>query len=1287
MSLISEKTITVTEGTLELGNLQTTAIEIPAIATAECRAATLQVGASTVQKVNTQLQFNSGVSINSVMQITGSLVVQTNVATTFVILPDAVGVPHVLQFKDGLLTKYSQGYFICTIKTDNYGYNTAPNQFRLPLVSAGSYDMVVRWGDGSVTPINQWDDPLKLHTYSVAGTYTIEIIGKCIGWSFGAVQGIVDPQKFINISRWGPDFNLGANLQQHFYNCVNLTITAPDALNLVGTKNLHETFGSCVGLTNVPSFNLWDVSQVTNMSYMFQNCQQFNTNIGNWDVSNVENMSFMFYNCYNFNNGGSPSIGNWSSTKCTNFSNMFEQCTGLLQPLTNLVNTASLPQPGCTLFRMFWFSNYNQPIGTWNTSKVTEFSNMFESNSTFNQDIGAWDMSSAVYLSAMFWQATAFNNGGSPSIQNWTFPEAQNFYAMFYNASNFNQPLTNWLFPKASNLTYMFMNAYKFNQNLSTWQLKNTTPATGGLYLDHMFHNAEAFNNGQVTTLGTVTPSLCSYDEGSKTLTCPGASLTTVLNPGDSIQIVYNINVFVGTVSTVAATSLVLVTGVGANINQGSIFNVMKPVVGTNPLTWNFSNVSFATEMFSNARSFNQHIGAVGVDTDWGRVQDISSMFEFAIVFNNGALVGSGANPMNWITYSNLNSMQRMFKTAYSYNSPMTASGAKWDISSCQNTYQMFQDAYRFNQNIGSWNFANLGTAYEMFDNARAFNNGGSSDTVNWTAPNAYNLRYMFKNAVSFNQPLTKLVDTSAYGGFLELNYMFQYAYRFNNGQNTVVPTVDPLVCTYDPGTKTIACPGAALNNVILPVGEKIVVVYDQKTLVAVVQSVTATTIVLLASISPNPIVAGNIFNISKLSDCYGTSPLQWKTEKVSGMESLFFYATSFNQNLSENGPYWKLGNVSLWFMFVYAYMFNNGDLYGSTTRPLIWDMRNVTNVSFLFDGCRVFNQTLSRPVYLDGVWNTRNVSSLQQMFEKATLFNNGQYTCISTVLPYAATITGTTLFYPGAGFNGVGAGASIVITTIKGRFTRTIAVVTDDNTVTLNSGLGLNYLVGEVVNVSLSTAIVPSKPLKLNTGGAITGVNTCLNMFLNAQYFDQDLPYTTFDDNGTTRYTWANTFLTGCQGMFYNASNFNSPLSTFKTNSVTNMNEMFLGTYCFNQPLTADLVNGYWDVRNVTTMNTMFSGAASFKQSLASWSPFACNQFVDFLSSSDDLNDPDSATNQNNYNALLNSWGTAPKLASMQSNVTFGRGACKYTIVTAGTARNNLIAKGWFFDPPGGGV
>ena len=41
----------------------------------------------------------------------------------------------------------------------------------------------------------------------------------------------------------------------------------------------------------------WDVSNVTNMSHIFNECKSFNKDISNWDVSNVTNMYRMFNNC------------------------------------------------------------------------------------------------------------------------------------------------------------------------------------------------------------------------------------------------------------------------------------------------------------------------------------------------------------------------------------------------------------------------------------------------------------------------------------------------------------------------------------------------------------------------------------------------------------------------------------------------------------------------------------------------------------------------------------------------------------------------------------------------------------------------------------------------------------------------------------------------------------------------------------------------------------------------------------------------------------------------------
>ena len=91
----------------------------------------------------------------------------------------------------------------------------------------------------------------------------------------------------------------------------------------------------------------WDVSNVTNMKYMFTNCNYSGNNrdISNWDVSNVTDMEAMFLNSkYNGN------ISGWDVSNVTNMSFLFY---------------ASV------------FNGKNGDISEWNVSNVTDMSYMF----------------------------------------------------------------------------------------------------------------------------------------------------------------------------------------------------------------------------------------------------------------------------------------------------------------------------------------------------------------------------------------------------------------------------------------------------------------------------------------------------------------------------------------------------------------------------------------------------------------------------------------------------------------------------------------------------------------------------------------------------------------------------------------------------------------------------------------------------------------------------------------------------------------------------------------------
>ena len=50
---------------------------------------------------------------------------------------------------------------------------------------------------------------------------------------------------------------------------------------------------------------------------------------------------------------------------------------------------------------------FNQPIGAWDTSAMTDMNGMFCEAAAFSQPIGAWDTSAVTDMNAMFCDAAA----------------------------------------------------------------------------------------------------------------------------------------------------------------------------------------------------------------------------------------------------------------------------------------------------------------------------------------------------------------------------------------------------------------------------------------------------------------------------------------------------------------------------------------------------------------------------------------------------------------------------------------------------------------------------------------------------------------------------------------------------------------------------------------------------------------------------------------------------------------------------------------------------------------
>lgn len=220
--------------------------------------------------------------------------------------------------------------FNFTIKTDNLSTGSSTNtQFALPLVSTGTYNFVVNWGDGTSNTITTWNQAETIKTYSNIGTYNIKITGTLIGWRFNNTGDIL---KLLSINSWG-NMRLGTTQGGYFYGCANLTLTSvSDVLNLTGTTSLFAAFASCTSLTTVNRINEWNTSAVTNMSAMFQSATAFNQNISSLNTQSVTNMSFMF----NFATAFNQNIGNWNVSNVTNFTNFMTGKTPATFSSTNL---------------------------------------------------------------------------------------------------------------------------------------------------------------------------------------------------------------------------------------------------------------------------------------------------------------------------------------------------------------------------------------------------------------------------------------------------------------------------------------------------------------------------------------------------------------------------------------------------------------------------------------------------------------------------------------------------------------------------------------------------------------------------------------------------------------------------------------------------------------------------------------------------------------------------------------------------------------------------------------
>ena len=431
-----------------------------------------------------------------------------------------------------------------------------------------------------------------------------------------------------------------------------IDISSWDVSNVTNMSSMFE------GSEFSGSISLWNVSSVTDMSSMFKN-SSFNSSINMWDVTNVTDMSFMFKDNSVFNTSLTGISGEWITSSLTTTDSMFE---GALA--------------------------FNVSIDFFDMSNVTTIKRMFKNASSFDKDLSSWDVTNVTDMSETFYGASVFNR----NINSWTVSNVTTLKSTFYKATLFDQPLSSWATSNVTTMESLFEEAINFNREIDSWDLGNVTT------IKRMFKKAGAFDR-----------SMQGWDTSNVT---------------DMSEVFYGATAFGTANGQINTWETTLVINMSYMFRETPNFNNPLP---TNGNQWDVSNVIDMRYMFYDS-GFNQDLTTYNVGnpnlaasySGWNptSVENISFMFARS--------TQEGGYTSNCIGFADSLQNVKNAEGVFMNIENMDIDFSPWKLNNCKTVKSMCQGCTSFSKDVfnSAGNFKELTSCVtfdRMFSDAVAF--------------------------------------------------------------------------------------------------------------------------------------------------------------------------------------------------------------------------------------------------------------------------------------------------------------------------------------------------------------------------------------------------------------------------------------------------------------------------------------------------------------------------------------------------------------------------------------